>query len=115
MTWTNLFKSALIAVPLTALAWAAPTAHADPDPLSVSAYLATLNQTHVPYDNPGRMIDLGSNVCQQARDGIGFDAVYQTVAGNGFTAGQSGYIMGAAVGTFCPDMQPALDSWSNSG
>jgi hypothetical protein len=61
------------------------------------------------------MVGIGNTVCQRARDGIGFDTVYQTVAGNGFAAGQSSLIMGAAVGTFCPDMEPALDRWSNSG
>jgi len=115
MTWRALLKSAVIAAPLTALAWAAPTAHADPDPLSITAYLTTLNELRVPYDNPGRMIDIGTTICQQARDGVSFDSVYQTVANNGFTAGQVGYVMGAAVPTFCPDLQPALDRWSASG
>lgn len=56
-----LSPSALIAASLTGLVWLAPTAHADPDPISVGAYLHTLNVLHVPYDNPGRIVDIGNN------------------------------------------------------
>jgi hypothetical protein len=104
----------LIAASLFGPAMLAPTAHADPDPISVAAYLHTLNVAHIPYDNPGRMVDIGNNVCVQARGGTDFDAIGPTVAGNGFTSVQSGYIMGAAVGTFCPDKEAAFDHWTNS-
>lgn len=109
-----LSQSALVAASLTGLVWLAPTAHADPDPISVGAYLHTLNVLHVPYDNPGRMVDIGNNVCQQARGGTDFDAIYPTVASNGYASAQAGQIMGAAVGTFCPDMEAAFDRWTNS-
>jgi len=112
MTPTALLKSAVIAS-LATLAWPAPPAHADPDPFTISIYLTTLNQTRVPYDNPGRMVDIGNTVCQQARDGVPFDTIGQNVASNGYAFVQAGYIMGAAVATFCPDMQPAMDRWSN--
>lgn len=109
-----LSRSALIAASLTGLLWLAPTAHADPDPISVGAYLHTLNVLHVPYDNPGRIVDIGNNVCQQARGGTDFDTIYPTVASNGYASAQAGQIMGAAVGTFCPDMEAAFDRWTNS-
>ncbi|WP_231122347.1 DUF732 domain-containing protein [Mycobacterium intracellulare] len=109
-----LFQSALVAASLTGLVWLAPTAHADPDPISVGAYLHTLNVLHVPYDNPGRMVDIGNNVCQQARGGTDFDAIYPTVASNGYASAQAGQTMGAAVGTFCPDMEATFDRWTNS-
>jgi hypothetical protein len=112
MTWTTLLRSAVIAAALAATAWPAPAAHADPDPIYVAAYLATLNSYQVPYDNPGRMIDVGNNVCEQAHGGRDFAAISPTVASNGFSAGQSALIMGAAVATFCPDMQPAFDRWT---
>lgn len=110
----SLLGSALVAAALTGLMSLAATAHADPDPISVGAYLHTLNVLHVPYDNPGRMVDIGNNVCQQARGGTDFDAIYPTVAGSGFASVQAGQIMGAAVGTFCPDMEAAFDRWTNS-
>lgn len=109
-----LSQSALVAASLTGLVWLAPTAHADPDPISVGAYLHTLNVLHVPYDNPGRMVDIGNIVCQQARGGTDFDAIYPTVASNGYASAQAGQIMGAAVGTFCPDMEATFDRWTNS-
>lgn len=114
MILKTLFRSALIAVPLSGLVSLAPTADADPDPISVGAYLHTLNVLHVPYDNPGRMVDIGNNVCAQARGGTDFDTIYPTVASNGYAAAQSGQIMGAAVGTFCPDMEASFDHWTNS-
>jgi len=114
MTWTASIKPTVIAASLTALVLPAPTAHADPDPLSVGAYLHALNATHVPYDNPGRIVDIANTACQQARGGTDFDAVHQNTAGNGYTAGQAGYILGAAVAAFCPDMRPALDRWSST-
>lgn len=46
--------------------------------------------------------------------GTDFDTIYPTVAGNGFASVQAGQIMGAAVGTFCPDMEAAFDRWTNS-
>jgi Protein of unknown function (DUF732) len=113
MTWPALRASALIPASLLA-ALSAPAAHADADPISVSAYLQTLSQAHVPFDNPGRMVDLGNRVCQQSRGGTGFDDVAQSVIGEGFTPGEAGLIMGAAAGTICPDMQLAMDRWSNS-
>ncbi|MEE6178075.1 DUF732 domain-containing protein [Mycobacterium sp. 050134] len=91
-----------------------PDARADPDPVSVAAFLETLNQAHIPYDNAGKMVDLGNTVCRQSRGGTAFDDVGESVVGNGFTPAQAGLIMGAAVATFCPDMQPAMDRWSNS-
>lgn len=110
----SLFLSSLGVAALAGLTSAAPTANADPDPISVGAYLHTLNVLHVPYDNPGRMVDIGNNVCQQARGGTDFDTIYPTVAGNGYASVQAGQIMGAAVGTFCPDVEAAFDRWTNS-
>lgn len=109
-----LSQSALIAASLAALVSLAPAAQADPDPVSVGAYLHTLNVLHVPYDNPGRVVDIGNNICQQARGGTDFDAIYPTVASNGYASAQAGQIMGAAVGTFCPDMEATFDRWTNS-
>lgn len=100
------WRSALTAAAAAGLVSLAPTANADPDPISVAAYLHTLNVLHVPYDNPGRMVDIGNNVCQQARGGTDFDTIYPTVAGNGFASAQAGQVMGAAVGTFCPTWRP---------
>ncbi|GAB1811812.1 DUF732 domain-containing protein [Mycobacterium sp. MUNTM1] len=114
MIRTIVFRSALAAAALAGLASPVSTANADPDPISVGAYLHTLNVLHVPYDNPGRMVDIGNNVCQQARGGTDFDTIYPTVAGNGFASAQAGQIMGAAVGTFCPDVEAAFDRWTNS-
>ncbi|WP_156689102.1 DUF732 domain-containing protein [Mycobacterium sp. Marseille-P9652] len=115
MTWPTLRMSALVPASLfAALTWTGPSAHADPDPVSVAAYLQTLDQAHIPYDNPAQAIDLGDRVCQQSRGGTGFDDVAQSVIGEGFTPGQAGIIMGAAAGTLCPDMQPAMDRWSNT-
>ncbi|WAC90250.1 DUF732 domain-containing protein [Mycobacterium sp. Aquia_213] len=114
MTWTSLLKSAAIAAALTALASHTPVAHADPDPISVASYLATLNSYQVPYDNPGRMIDIANNVCFQARGGTNFDAIVPRVASDGYAPGQARIVIGAAVMTFCPDMQPALDRWIES-
>ncbi|OBG67400.1 RNA helicase [Mycobacterium sp. E1715] len=110
----TLTRSALVAASLGALAALTPAAHADPDPISVAAYLHTLNVLHVPYDDPGRMVGIGDSVCQQARGGTDFDAIYPAVASNGYAAVQAGQIMGAAVGTFCPDMEAPFDRWTNS-
>jgi hypothetical protein len=114
VTWTALAKPAVIAASLTTLALPGPTAHADADPISAAAYIHTLNMTHVPYDNPGRMVDIGMNVCWQASGGTNFDSIAQTVMSNGFTELQAGYIMGGAGGALCPDMLPAMDRWSDS-
>ncbi|ORW64597.1 DUF732 domain-containing protein [Mycobacterium saskatchewanense] len=103
-----------VLAPLFAIAWLTPAARADPDPISVAAYLQTLNQAHVPYDDPGKMVELGNSVCQQSRGGAAFDDVGESVIGRGFTPTQAGLIMGAAVATFCPDMQPSMGRWSNS-
>lgn len=107
-------KSVLVSASLISLWWPAATARADPDQVSVASYLQTLDQAHVPYDNAGEMVDLGNTVCRQARGGTALDEVGQNVINNGFTPSQAGFIMGAAVGIFCPDMQSAMDSWSNS-
>jgi Protein of unknown function (DUF732) len=114
VTWTALVKPALIAAALTALALPAPTAHGDADPVSIAAYIHALNMGHVPYDNAGRMVDIANTVCRQARGGTDPDSIVETVAANGFTAQQAGIIMGAAGVTFCPDMEPAFNRWSNS-
>lgn len=114
MILRTLFRSALIATSLAGFVSVAPIARADPDPISVGAYLHTLNVLQVPYDNPGRMVDIGNTVCQQARGGADFDTIYPSVASNGYAAAQAGQIMGAAVGTFCPDMEAPFDRWTNS-
>ncbi|MEZ0350952.1 DUF732 domain-containing protein [Mycobacterium sp. pR1184] len=114
MTRIALLTSTAVAATLTATAWSAPVAHADADPISTAAYLATLSSYRIPYDNPGRMIDVGNDVCAQARGGTDFDTIGPTVASNGLTAWQAGVVMGAAVATFCPDMQAAMDRWSNT-
>ncbi|OBH82154.1 DUF732 domain-containing protein [Mycobacterium sp. E2989] len=111
MSWRALLSSALV---LAAPVSLAPTVHADPNPISIGAYLHTLNVLQVPYDNPGRMIDIGNNVCQQARGGTDFDSIYGYVASNGYESVQAGHIMGAAAGAFCPDMEPAFNRWANS-
>src|SRR3569833_2769865 len=102
MTWPALCASALLpASVLAALTCSAPTSHAAPAPISVSAYLQTLSQARLPIANPGRVVDLGNRVCQQSRGGTGFDDLAQSVIGDGFTPGEAGLIMGAAVGTIC--------------
>jgi NAD(P)-dependent dehydrogenase (short-subunit alcohol dehydrogenase family) len=111
MTWKTPLKSAATAA-LIAMAVPAPAAHADPDAIGVIAYLTTLSTYHVPYDSPGRMIDVGNDVCAAARGGTDFDAIGSTVASNGLTSYQAGVVMGAAVASFCPDMQPAIDRWN---
>ncbi len=59
-------------------------------------------------------MDLGNRVCQQSRGGTGLDDVANNVIGEGFSPGQAGIIMGAAAGILCPDMQAAMDRWSQS-
>lgn len=107
-------KSALITASLAGLVSLAPAGQADPDPISVGAYLHTLNVLHVPYDNPGRAVEIRNNVCQEARGGTDFDTIYPTVASNSYASAQAGQIMGAAVGALCPDMETTFDRWTNS-
>lgn len=65
-------------------------------------FRSALNVLHVPYDNPGRMVDTGNHVCQQARGGTDFDAIYPTVASNGYASAQAGQIMGLPSGRSVP-------------
>src|SRR3569833_1745799 len=102
MTWPALCASALIpASVLAALTCSATTSHADPDPISEYANKKKKREANLTNDKPGRMGDLGIWVWQQSRGGTGFDDLAQSVIGDGFTPGEAGLIMGAAVGTIC--------------
>ncbi|WP_081215576.1 DUF732 domain-containing protein [Mycobacterium avium] len=85
----------------------ASPAHADPQ----DAYIAELQRRGVDYSTPEAAITMGEAACQALRDGNSVVAVVNTIQGQGFTAHDSGIIVGAAANTFCPDQLSTIQGF----
>ena len=101
MAWFAPFACAA----LTAATLFAPPALADSD---VDAkFIDALNTGGVPYPSPENAIALGRMVCGDLLRGYTyFDAVkVVTEMNHSWTDSQDSYLVGVAVGVYCPDQQ----------
>lgn len=89
---------------LSVLLGAAPAvANAAPD--SKAMYLNNLHQHGISYDNPTRMVQIGTTLCHELRNS---QVPQQEAIGGiqhlGYSEGQANVIAASAVLSFCPDM-----------
>jgi Protein of unknown function (DUF732) len=66
------------------------------------AFIASLDRGAVPHPNDAQAIGLGRSACAQLDAGANFTSVGFTVMSTGLEAEQAGYLIGSAVGVFCP-------------
>lgn len=105
ITARALRKSALTSLlALTVLLCAAPTvANAAPD--SKAVYLNSLNKHGINYDDPTRMVAIGTTLCHELRNGqIPQQEAISNITHLGYSDGQANVIAASAVLSFCPDM-----------
>jgi hypothetical protein len=76
-------------------------------PVEDTKYLATLDAGHVPYTSRQTAIVTGDVICTGLRAGDSY--LYTTAVVGGmnpsYSEFQVGYVIGAAVGAYCPDQQ----------
>lgn len=96
-----------LAVTLTGCGVAEATS---PTPSPESAYLTGLDRGAVPHPDDEQAVALGRSVCTQFDAGDAFVSVGFTVMSTGLTAEQSGWLMGTAIGTFCPEHVGVIDA-----
>lgn len=77
-------------------------ADASPDHAGEVLYLAGLDRGAVPHADAAKAVGLGRSACAQLDAGASFTSVGFTVMNTGLEAEQAGYLIGTAVGTFCP-------------
>lgn len=91
----------LVAAPAL-LCFAPAIASAAPE--NASGYLATLDQHHVAYSDPGHIIHIGTTLCHELRNNLPSDEALRRIQNLGYTSRQAGVIAADAVLSFCPDM-----------
>ncbi|OMC32111.1 hypothetical protein A5739_11395 [Mycobacterium colombiense] len=89
---------------------AAPIAHADAD----DEYLAELKSHHIEYSTSSAMVRLGRAVCVALADDQPVGAIMKTVHDSGgYSSWDSGIVVGASVGSYCPQYWPAVQQFAN--
>lgn len=81
------------------IGWAA---QADADP-NEWAYIAALDSEGIYYSSEAAAIDAGESVCEGLDAGLSLRAIGAVAMNAGYSASDAGYILGAAVGAFCPE------------
>jgi hypothetical protein len=89
---------------LSVLLCSAPVvANAAPD--SKAMYLNSLHQHGINYDNPTRMVQIGTTLCHELRNGqVPQQEAVSNIQHLGYSDGQANVIAASAVLSFCPDM-----------
>jgi Protein of unknown function (DUF732) len=97
---------AVLALPPAALACAD-----SPD----DTFIRALDDSGVPYESRLAAIKVGRMTCDKLHRGAGFSPLAKTMVSNSLTRAQTGHLIGAAVGAYCPDMGTALHNWVAAG
>jgi len=98
----------VVVLTLTAVVWVAPLAHAEPDTSQVNSFIAELNKRGADYSTREAVVNAGELICTELRDGQSVAAVISAVKSGGFSSRDTGILMGASAGAFCPDQLPTL-------
>lgn len=96
----------------TAVSESAPPAWADS---SDDVFISALQGAGFPSVSRSTITGLGRSICDQLHNGVGFKKIATIAMDAGFTPGQGGDLMGAAVGAYCPDESDALHRWVANG
>lgn len=89
----------------------APAATVDLEAELETLYLATLQAQDVPIPDRANAIAAGRAVCDAFDDGLDATAFGVSFAdASGLTLGQTGSLMGAAVGAFCPEHRGVIEA-----
>ncbi|BAX94037.1 DUF732 domain-containing protein [Mycobacterium shigaense] len=89
---------------LSALLCSAPAvAGAAPD--SRAAYLNSLNQHGISYNDPTHMVEIGTTLCHELRNNlVPQEEAVSRIQNMGYSGAQANVIAASAVLSFCPDM-----------
>ncbi|BBZ66999.1 hypothetical protein MINS_24280 [Mycolicibacterium insubricum] len=86
-----------------------PAAHADNLTIPEKAYLLSLQQQHIRYPSTTYAINAGHQVCASFDNNVPFLDLLNTVHTNsGMDEYSSGFLIGAAVQSFCPGNRAKL-------
>ena len=90
---------------------AAPIAHADTD----DDYLAYLKSHHIDYSSPSAAVRLGRAICGALAADQSVGAVLDTIHDSGgYSSYDSGIILGASVGSYCPQYWPVIQQFTSA-
>lgn len=79
------------------------TEQVDPDALAEEVYIATLDAEGIYYSSEENAIKAGRSACMMMDAGETWLATSSTFVTAGYSHYQSGYIMGTATASFCPE------------
>ncbi|MDH6247539.1 DUF732 domain-containing protein [Mycobacterium sp. OTB74] len=92
------------------------TAHADPSSGQVDTFLNELQQRGVQYSTTHAIVNTGVDACNALRGGNSVQSVVNAIhEGGDFSHRDSGLVVGAAVGSFCPDEWPIIQAFVQHG
>lgn len=77
-------------------------------PSDEELYVATLDIQGVYYSAPDAAVAAGRAACDSLDAGMSFYAVGMSAVGAGYSPEDAGYIVGAAIGAFCPEHEDLI-------